>query len=133
MNYPCSKCDGESHGNSMRHFKSMTVWSQCTPNPHQIPCHLSRFSLFFMLKHDMDFGQVQVMEFSWHWLRKWWDLHQDFILFLPKLPSKRHEKTNVTLLSFLLKKEYILKRLCRKERHWTFTGKIRTFYWEIKI
>ena len=35
-----------------------------------IPCHLSRFYLFSMLGHDMDFGQVQVMVFSWHLLRK---------------------------------------------------------------
>ena len=35
-----------------------------------IPCHLSRLYLFSILKHDMDFGQVQVMEFPSHFLRK---------------------------------------------------------------
>ena len=29
-----------------------------------------RFYLFSMLEHDMDFGQVQVMELPWHLLRK---------------------------------------------------------------
>ena len=38
-----------------------------------IPCHLSRCYLFSMLKHDMDFGQVEVMEFPWQLLRKCWD------------------------------------------------------------
>ena len=44
---------------------------ESTQNSMSIPCHLSRFYLFFMLEHDMDFGQVQVMEFSWRLLRKW--------------------------------------------------------------
>ena len=52
--------------------KSMSVWSKSTPNSMTIPCHLSKFPLFSMLEHDMDFGQVQVqvMEFPWHLLRK---------------------------------------------------------------
>ena len=29
-----------------------------------IPCHLTKFYLFFMPKHDMDFRQAQVMEFG---------------------------------------------------------------------
>ena len=56
--------------------KSAAVWSKFTLNSMTFPCHLSRCYLFSMLKHDMDFGQVQVMEFSWHLLRKWWDFHR---------------------------------------------------------
>ena len=41
-----------------------------TPNSMTIPCHLSRFYLFSRQKHDMEFGQVQVMEFPWYLLRK---------------------------------------------------------------
>ena len=41
-----------------------------------IPCHLSRFYLFSIEKHDMDFGQVHVMAFPWHLLKKWWDFHR---------------------------------------------------------
>ena len=52
------------------HFSSqldlVAVWSKSTPNSMTFPCHLSRFCLFSMLEHDMDFGQVQVMEFPWH-------------------------------------------------------------------
>ena len=44
-----------------------------TPNSMKIPCHLSRLYLFSMLKHYTGFGQVQVMEFPWHLLRKRWD------------------------------------------------------------
>ena len=36
-----------------------------------------------MLKHDMDFGQVQVMEFPWHLLRKCWDFHRIWSHFQP--------------------------------------------------
>ena len=32
-----------------------STWWRFGPNRHQIPCHLSRFYLFSMLKHDMDF------------------------------------------------------------------------------
>ena len=56
------------------HFTSqldlVAVWSKSTPNSMTIPRHLSRLYLFSMLEHDMDFGQVQVMEFPWHLLRK---------------------------------------------------------------
>ena len=48
----------------------VTVWSKLAPNSMTIPCHLSSFYLFSMLEHGMDFGQVQVMEFPWHFLRK---------------------------------------------------------------
>jgi len=45
--------------------------------------------LFFsMLKHDMDFGQVQVMEFLWHFLRKWWDVHRIWSHFRPNCHQK---------------------------------------------
>ena len=46
--------------------KSTAVWSQLTPNTMTIPCHLSRFYFFTMLEHDMDFTEVQVMEFQWY-------------------------------------------------------------------
>ena len=65
---PCKKYDVDSHGNSMSFH--VTNRRQFGPNPHQIPCHLSRFYLFSMLEHDMDFLQVQVMEFTWYLLRK---------------------------------------------------------------
>jgi len=35
-----------------------------------IPCPLSGFYSFTMQKHDIDFGQAQVMEFPWHLLSK---------------------------------------------------------------
>ena len=48
------------------HFMSQidgSLSSNLTTNSVTIPCHLSSFYLFSMLEHDMDFGQVQVMEF----------------------------------------------------------------------
>ena len=51
---------------------------------HQTPCHLSRFYLFSMLEHDMDFGQGQVMEFPWHLLRTWRDFHRIWSHFRTK-------------------------------------------------
>ena len=71
------------HGFSWKfHFisrhKATAVWSKSTPNSMTISCHLSRFYLFSMLEHDMDFGQVQVMEFPWHFRRKWWDFPSGF-------------------------------------------------------
>ena len=50
------------------HFMShklTTVWYKSTPNTMTIRCHL-----FSMLEHDIDFEQVQVMEFPWHLLTK---------------------------------------------------------------
>ena len=45
--------------------KLTAVWSKSTPNSMTIACQLSsRFYLFPMLEHDMDFGQVQLMEFQ---------------------------------------------------------------------
>jgi len=41
-----------------------------------------------MLKHEMDFGQVQVMEFPWHLLRKWWDFHRIWSHFWPSCSQK---------------------------------------------
>ena len=56
------------------HFSSqldlVAVWHKSTPNSMTTPCHLSRFYLFSILKHDMDFGNVHVWEFLWHLLRK---------------------------------------------------------------
>ena len=60
---PISLCNqGKDQRNQLKidiKFHSMTI-----------PCHLSKFYLFYMLKHDMDFGQVQVMEFPRYLLRK---------------------------------------------------------------
>ena len=52
---PCKKCDMDSHGNSMSQLDLVAVSSKLTPNSMTIPCHLSRFYLFSMPKHDMDF------------------------------------------------------------------------------
>ena len=70
-----------SHGFSWKFLvifchTSTGVWSKSTPNSIMIPCHLSRFHLLSVLKHDMDFRHVQVMEFPLHLLRKWWDFHR---------------------------------------------------------
>ena len=67
------------------HFMSQStaVWSKLTPNVMTMPCHLSRFYLFSMLKHDMNFGQVQVMEFPWHLPRKWRDFRRIWSHFRP--------------------------------------------------
>ena len=64
-----------------------------TPNSMTIPCHLSRFYLFSMLEHDTDFGQVQVMEFPWHLLRKWWDFHWIWSHFWPNCRQKDMRKS----------------------------------------
>ena len=39
--------------------------------------------VFHMPKHDMDFTELQVMEFPWHLLRKWWDFHRIWCHFRP--------------------------------------------------
>ena len=54
----------------MSQLDLVAVWSKSTPNSMTIPCNLSRFYLFSMLGHGMDFGQVQVTEFPWDLLRK---------------------------------------------------------------
>ena len=41
----------------------------------EIPCHLSSAYLLSVPEHDMDFGQVQVMECPWHLQRQRWDFH----------------------------------------------------------
>ena len=75
------------------HFSSqldlVAVWSKSTPNPKTIPCNLSSFNLFSVLEHDMDFGQVQVMEFPGHLLRKWWDFHRIWSHFRWKTSVKK--------------------------------------------
>ena len=78
--------------------KSAELWSKSTQNSMSIPCHLSRFYLFFMLEHDMDFGQVQVMEFPWHLIRKWWDSRQIYSQFRP---NSRQEDMRNSLSHFL--------------------------------
>jgi len=57
----------------LRHFIPQidgSLSSKLTQNFMTNPCHLSRYYLCSMLEHDMDFGQIQVMEFPWHLLRK---------------------------------------------------------------
>ena len=80
------------------YHKSTAVWSKSTPNSMTVPCHLSRFYLFFMLKHDMDFGQVQVMELPWHLLRKWWDFHR---IWSHSRPDCRQKDMRKSLSHFL--------------------------------
>jgi len=59
--------------------------------------------VFHVLKHDMDFGQVQVMAF----VKEMMAFPSYLVVFLTKLPSKRHEKVLVTFftgcVSFLSK------------------------------
>ena len=118
---PCKKCDRDSGGNSgsfhvtnRRQFvieidtkfhvisclKSTAVWSKSTPNPHQIPCHLSKFYLFSIQKHDIEFGQVQVMEFPLHLPRTWWDFHR--IWYRYRLNCRQKDEKVMGLPSDLL-------------------------------
>ena len=86
MEIPC-------HANSWSQIDLVAVWSESTPNSMTIPCHLSKFHLFSMLQHDMDFGQVQVMEFRWYLLRKWWDFHWIWSHFRPNCRKKDLRKS----------------------------------------
>jgi len=63
---------------------------QFGPNLHQIPWrfHVIDLCLFSMLGHDMDFGQVQVREFPWRLLRKWWDFRCGFDLIFDQTVVK---------------------------------------------
>ena len=81
--------------------KLTVVWSKSTPNSTTIPCHLSRFYLFPMFRHDMDFGQVQVMEFSWHLLRKWRNFHRIWFKFQPNSPQNDMKKSVLHFLKWL--------------------------------
>ena len=49
--------------------------------------------VFRKQKHDMDFGQGQVMEFPWHLPRKWRDFHRIWAHFRTKLPSNNVRKS----------------------------------------
>ena len=62
-----------------------------------IPSNLSSFYLFSMLKHEMDFGQVQVMEFLYHLLRKWWDFHRSWSHFQPNCRPKDKNVTSIPM------------------------------------
>ena len=93
----------DSHGNTILcHFSSQMDGSlvQTPPNSMTIPCHLSRFYLFPMREHDMDFGQVQVMEFPGHLLRKWWDFHRAWTHFRTK-PNCRGKDMRKSMSHFL--------------------------------
>ena len=81
--------------------KSTAAWSKSTPNSMTIPCHLSRYYLFSMLEHDMDFGrQGQVMEFPWHLPRKWWDFRRIWPHFGTK-PNCRQKDMRKSMSHFL--------------------------------
>ena len=78
------------------HFSSQIygcLSSKLTPSSMTIPCHLPGFYLCFTLKHDMDFGKVQVMEFPCHLLRKWWDFHGISCRFQPDSRQKDMRKS----------------------------------------
>ena len=65
-----------------------------------------RAFLFSMQKHDMDFGQVQVMEFPWHLLRKWWNFYRIWAHFRPNCRQRhrhRHEKIPVTFFTLKIR------------------------------
>ena len=63
MEIPCHVMS-QIHGSVAQiHTKFQIRWL------FHIPCHLSRFYLFSLLQYDMDFGQVQVMEFPWYFLK----------------------------------------------------------------
>ena len=64
-------------------YKWTDVLSKLTPNSITIPRRLSRFYLFPILKHDMDFGQVQVMAIA----KKIMGCPSDLVSFSTKLPS----------------------------------------------
>ena len=92
--FPCKKCDEDSQGNFISFHMSqidgsLRLSSKLARNSMTIPCHLSRFYLTSMLEHDMAFGQVQVMEFPWHLLRKWWDFHRIWSHFRTKPNSRQ--------------------------------------------
>ena len=76
MDIPCKKCDMDYDGNYMSFLTSQidgSLSSKLTPNSMLIPYSMSCMEVLFvfsMLEHDMDFGQVQVIEFPWHLLRK---------------------------------------------------------------
>jgi len=67
-----------------------------------------------MLEHEMDFGQVQFMEFPWHLSRKWWDFHRIWSHFRPNCRQKDRRKS----MSHFLQGSYrILYRLLT-QRKW---------------
>ena len=55
-----------------------------------------------MPKHDMDFTEVQVMEFRWHERENDGITRVDLVSLSTKLPSKRHEKIRVTFFTGIL-------------------------------
>ena len=85
------------HGFWIFDFMSFSVTNlRHSLNSMTIPCHLSRFYLLSMLKLEKDFGQVQVMEFSWSFPIKMMGFPSDLVSFSTKLLSKRHEKIRIT-------------------------------------
>ena len=73
--------------------KLTVVWFKLTPNFMTIVWHWSRLHSFSMLNHDIDFRGVQVMEFPWHLLRKWWDFHRIWSHFQPNCSQKDKNKS----------------------------------------
>ena len=88
FNLPCTKCDGFSWKFQVMSCDKSTAG--CNRNPHQIPClfHVIYPGFVFVFHAQTWDGfwmdQVQVMGFSWHLLRKWWDFPCGFdLIFEP--------------------------------------------------
>ena len=77
------------------------VWSKLAPNSMTIPGHLSRFYLFSMLEHDMDFGfwSSSSHGISMAFAKEMMGFPSDLVSLSTKLPSKRHEKIRVTFFT----------------------------------
>ena len=110
------------------HFSSqldlVAVWSKSTSNFMTIPCNLSRFYLFSMLEHDMDFGYGQVMEFPWHLLRKWWDFPCGFgLIFWPNQTAVKRTWENP---------RHIFYRGVKKGGMGNIPGNISKLFWSWK-
>ena len=74
--------------------------SKSTPNSMTIPCHLSRFYLFSMLKHGTDFGQVQDCHgISMAFTKTMVGFSSESISFLTKMSSKWDEKNRDTFFA----------------------------------
>ena len=86
-------------------------------NPMTISCHLSGFHLFAMLKHDMDFGQVQGIGIFMASAEKMMGFSSNSVSFCTKLPSKRHEKICVI---FCTEKSFVLPSKTATELYFAF-------------
>ena len=85
------------------HFsRHNSTWWRFGPNPYQIPWLFHVICpgfIYFPWKNMIwIFGQVQVMEFPWHLLRKWWDFHRIWSHFRP---NGRQKDTRKSMSQFL--------------------------------